>query len=125
VLHHNPEFDLNDILIIKNGRYSRITPSAVIVIGRDEKENNNLLKLVKNDDFLFYPCANGKGPVAIGRGLFSEEEVDRVLAMIAGYCKFDGSGDEVGMMIEKLSEGRKSFVPLTKIKKHEILQLRN
>lgn len=68
---YKPDFNISDVRFLKVGRHFRLTPKAKLVVGRDEGENNKLDDLSK-EEIIFYPV-NVKGPLAIGRGVFSEE----------------------------------------------------
>ncbi len=91
LIRHKPDFDIDDIRLLKIGRHFRLAPEAKLVVGRNKEENNELLKLAKEDDFCFYPVKT-KGPVGIGRGVFSKDYILRASNIIARYS--DGSSDQ-------------------------------
>lgn len=49
---HN-ESSLDDLHLLRYGRRFRLPSGAKVVVGRNEKENKVILKLVKEDDLLF------------------------------------------------------------------------
>ncbi|HID25657.1 MAG TPA: DUF814 domain-containing protein, partial [Thermoplasmata archaeon] len=48
---HN-ESSLDDLHLLRYGRRFRLPSGAKVVVGRNEKENKVILKLVKEDDLL-------------------------------------------------------------------------
>ncbi|MBU1864342.1 MAG: 7-cyano-7-deazaguanine synthase [Candidatus Omnitrophica bacterium] len=75
---------LDDIIFIKTGRYFRITPDFRLTVGRDEGENEKLLRLRKNGDIVFIP-ASLPGPTAIGRGICTEDIKTTCAQIVAWY----------------------------------------
>jgi len=84
------EFTVNDTELLKVGRHFRLMPQAKLVVGRNKEENERLLKLAKRDDICFGPV-EVKGPIGIGRGDFSQEDIQKCVSIIARYC--DGGTD--------------------------------
>ena len=86
LLKHNPQFSLNDVLLLKLGRHFRISENCKLVVGRNEKENNTLINLTANGDFVFSPQDRIAGPTAIGRGRFSGQDRQIALSIVTRYC---------------------------------------
>jgi len=84
------EITLNDIELLKLGRHFRLMPQAKLVVGRNKEENERLLKVAKSGDICFGPV-EVKGPIGIGRGDFSQGDVQKSVGIIARYC--DGGMD--------------------------------
>ena len=85
------EITLTDIELLKAGRHFRISERAKVVVGRNEEENTKLTSLRKSGDIYFRP-EGIKGPVAIGRGKFSQEDLQFSSRIIARYCDHNGNG---------------------------------
>ncbi len=66
LMAHN-EFSLENIELLKIGRYFRISPGFKFLVGRNENENNRLSRLFKDKDLLFEP-ETLPGPLGLGRG---------------------------------------------------------
>jgi len=118
LMKYNPDFTLEDVKLLRLGRHFRLSPEAKLIVGRDEKENNQLSNLVKEEDVLFQPL-NGRGPLGIGKGIFNEELIQLSSSIIARYC------DENLNQVEILCKKGNSFKVLVNPAKEElILKLR-
>ena len=87
-LQHEGLF-LKDIPLHKIGRHFRLADGCKLVVGRDERENSRIEKLVQNDDIVLAP-ADVPGPSALLRGKnLSGDSVNIAGSVIASYCKAD------------------------------------
>lgn len=77
--------NINNINLIKNGRYSRISNSFKLVVGRNQEENQRLISLAQKEDLIIEP--ESKGPTAIGRGKIENKGIQIALKIVAYYCK--------------------------------------
>lgn len=89
--------DLDNVLLIKNGRYFAISADFKLVVARNQDECKKLLTLTKQGDIVLKPT-NGKGPVALGRGKFTESDIERAKELVKRYCK--NSNDIAATMIK-------------------------
>ncbi len=78
----NPE--IREIELLKLGRHFRITPYAKIVVGRNKKENENILNLSCEND-LILTSATGPGPIVLGLGDFPDASLNLAVAISAAY----------------------------------------
>ena len=78
------QFTINNINLLKTGRYFRVDPSFHFVVGRDENENNRLLRVASSEDIIFEPAIL-PGPTGVGRGNFNKELVYKCSRIIAWY----------------------------------------
>jgi len=94
LMEHNPNFNTEDVELLKIGRHFRIGKSKLI-LGRDENETKTLEKM--RNHLVLKP--KSKGP----NGIFIGEENDLILAceVLASYCK-----DEK-VFVELLKNGEK------------------
>lgn len=115
------QITLNEIELLKVGRHFRLSKDAKLVVGRNEKENERLLGLKKQEDVCFSP-KDVTGPTGIGRGIFGETLIAQAAQIIARYCDgIDGCKTEV--VIE--SSGRKiDFTSDSKISDNELETIR-
>lgn len=86
------EFNLHNIQLLKLGRHFRLKPSAKLIVGRNEQENNSLSDLVGSTDTVFMPV-EVNGPLAVGRGKgFSDKDLISLAgSIVSRYC--DRNGD--------------------------------
>jgi len=85
---HGP-FDMPNVNLLKVGRHYRLSTKVKLVVGRDEKENEFLLQIAKPKDYIF-KAANVPGPVALGRGDFSKEQIEFSAKAISRYVGPNG-----------------------------------
>jgi len=82
LLNHNKKISLRDISLLKIGRHFRFGRNKIIV-GRDEKENEELLKL-KNSDFAFEVPKIGS-PITLLQGPKTKEAINLAARLTAYY----------------------------------------
>lgn len=112
-------FTLENIKFFNFGRYFKITDKFKIIIGRNETENNIIKGLIKNGDILFLP--ETKGPIAAGRGDFSENEIVITCKLLSYYCRFD---KELKIKIIQLPDKEKFIIINDKIDENFINKFR-
>src|SRR5512137_179094 len=86
------ELDMQNIELLKASRYFRLTPSAKLIVGRNENENKMLTMLAKEGDYLFGP-ATINGPIAVGKGTFEPDLLEVACRIVARYSDRDGEID--------------------------------
>lgn len=77
--------NIDNINLVKNGRYLRINDSFKLIVGRNEEENQRLINLVNEKDLVIEP--ESKGPTAVGRGRIEDKDIQIALKTVAYYCK--------------------------------------
>jgi len=89
-LMKHSQLDIHNIELLKLGRHFRLSPKAKLVVGKDEKENQKLLRLAKRDDFIIEPVAV-PGPTAVGVGEeFKDSKILEIAeSIVADYCDKD------------------------------------
>jgi hypothetical protein len=98
LIRSRPDFDLNDVNLLRVGRHFRLSPGVKVVVGRNEGENRRLQHLVRRGDFLFEVKGCGS-PMTLLRGDAGSddghptEEVRLAAAITARYS--DASGEQV------------------------------
>ncbi len=83
----------NDIQLLKIGRHFRLNPSSKLIVGRNELENERLLNLARDNDYLFMPGDELPGPTCLGRGNFNEDLIKLCCRIACRYCDRDGKED--------------------------------
>lgn len=66
------ELTMEDLNLLKHGRYFRLNPAVRLVVGRDERTNAALEAEVKKMDCFFSPEEDIAGASALGRGDFKD-----------------------------------------------------
>lgn len=94
VIDNIPNFSLTDINFLKIGRHFRISPRFKLIVGRDEKENDLLLNMLEKDDICFHPSSVA-GPIAVGRGVFTREDVLLGCSIVARYSDKENKDSEI------------------------------
>lgn len=90
LIKHN-QFTLEEVQLLKIGRHFRISETAKLIVGRNEKENERLANLSKEGDYLFLPTDELAGPVALGRGTFSDDFLRLSSSITCRYCDLNGN----------------------------------
>jgi len=105
----SPDFTINDALLLKTGRHFRINQKAKLVVGRNETENNKLLALAQEGDLKFTPLEI-KGPIAIGKGIFSNEDIFLSASIIARYSDKGTPEEKIQVEYQTLPEETKKLI---------------
>ena len=79
------ELNLENMELLKIGRHFRISEDAKLIVGRDEKENNGLMKLAVKGDYLFYTNENIAGPTSLARGKLDDELIGLCCQLTCSY----------------------------------------
>ena len=82
----NNQLDLSNIPLLKLGRHFRINESQKLVVGRNEKENEKIDNLKKDDDILF-TAKSIPGPTALLRGEQNKDFIELAASIVAYYTK--------------------------------------
>lgn len=105
---HQPDCVLSDIELLKLGRQIRLSPSAKVVIGRNQEDNAALQSFASPDDFLLRAAAFN-GPTALLRGTPSEEDLRTAAAAVVAYGKGQGE-KEAEVLVRRGKEDRRVAV---------------
>jgi hypothetical protein len=95
LVRFRPDFNLNDVNLLKVGRHFRLSPGAKAVVGRDEEENHRLQHLARQGDLLFEVKSCGS-PITLLRGEeVGEAETRTAAALTARYSDSEDARIEV------------------------------
>jgi len=83
LMKHHPDFDLNDVHLLKMGRHLRFFPELKAVVGRNEHENEQILTFAQEGDLIFHPV-DIPGPVTLLRGK-TDRQFEELTASITAY----------------------------------------
>lgn len=92
---HQESRDRWDFDILKSGRHFRISESAKVVIGRDQKENWELESMHQEGKSIYFHPENFKGPDALLMGPYNEENRDQVGHLILSHSKTNKIGSAI------------------------------
>lgn len=82
----NGALSMDDIALLKVGRHFRLDQKTKAVIGRDEKENELILFLKKEDDAVLR-LVEDPGPYALLRGDVSAENIKKAAVYVVSHSK--------------------------------------
>ena len=85
LLKHNPDFVLNDVLLLQVARHFRLSDNLKLAVGRNEPENQTITNLAKPADVLL-ETVDYMGPVALLRGDFSAADIRLAGGITARYA---------------------------------------
>ncbi len=78
--------DTNDFLLAQTGRHFFLEDGSWLVVGRNQRENNQIEALSKNDDILI-KAQNAPGPTALWRHFKDQALREEVLKIFRRYVK--------------------------------------
>jgi len=84
------ELNMRNLELLKFGRHFRLAPQAKLIVGRDEGENNAILAMARDGDYLFMPPDAIAGPTSLGTGIFNEELIGLACSITCRYCDLNG-----------------------------------
>ena len=110
-LIRHKEWNEENAVFIKYGRYFRINKHCRLIIGRDKRENSNIEKLKKENDLLLRVTSH-PGPVSLVRGRPSGGDIDLAAALTAYFVTKRKDRDKVTIEINRTSSvERKEVLP--------------
>lgn len=97
-LKYNTGSDTGSLKILKIGRHFRVSDRLKFIVGRDGKENEKLLNLSKEGDFIF-DVLDIPSAVGIARGKANEEDMGVMASILARYSDSNGASVKVSYKI--------------------------
>ena len=89
MIKYDPGFTLNDVHLLKLGRYFRLSPGLKLVVGRNEEENQKIQTFSQMEDLLF-KISHYPGPLSLLRGEASSDDIADSAAITVRYSKAKG-----------------------------------
>lgn len=111
----------DNIELLKIGRHFRISEKTKLVVGRNEKENQQLEHLAADGDYLFMP-SDIAGPTALARGIFSEELLRLCCCITYRYCDLDGKRN-AEIVYRRIPEGNNKTLDVVALKQDTLSDL--
>ncbi len=103
MMEHTPDFDENDVELLKFGRHFRLSPTSRAAVGRDEVDNQRVEELARVGDILVEVAA-GHSPTTLVRGVADEAMLGAAAALTARYSKSRGEA-QVECQLWRPAEG--------------------
>ncbi|MFA5008106.1 MAG: tRNA 4-thiouridine(8) synthase ThiI [Candidatus Omnitrophota bacterium] len=92
------ECNPKNLELLKIGRHFRLSESFKLVVGRNENENNEILKLAADKDSIFEPL-DLPGPTGLGKG-FADCSIKAIASqIIAGYTSKNNEATKITIRI--------------------------
>ncbi|HOU35672.1 MAG TPA: tRNA 4-thiouridine(8) synthase ThiI [Candidatus Omnitrophota bacterium] len=76
----------DNVALLKVGRHYRVGAEGRLIVGRHEKDNQEIGRLAHAGDLIFEPPSAIPGPTALGRGIVSDEDIKLCCRVMARYC---------------------------------------
>ena len=100
LMKFKPNFTLDDIELLKIGRHFRLPSGIKVIVGRNERENNKLLKLAGNKIIWIEP-QSVPGPTVLLERNANDEDARIAILLCSTYCKKAGASVCVDMFKNK------------------------
>ncbi len=91
---HDGDVDSVDLYLLTIGRHFRLSDTAKIIVSRNEKENNELMKYRLVSGYLFLP--EFKGPAVYVKGRITESDMELIGSIMLRYGK---AGDSIPTIV--------------------------
>ena len=117
------DLNMQNVGLLKIGRHFRLTSKAKLVVGRNEGENERLVKFTQDEDYLFLPNEELAGPTALGRGIFNEELIRLSCSITCSYCDLNGANN-ARIVYKKIPGEEEKMLNVSAIKEKELQDFR-
>jgi tRNA U34 2-thiouridine synthase MnmA/TrmU len=87
LLDHHPEATENEVHLLKFGRHFRLNPQAKLIVGRTEKDNENILRHHDSAQDVVLDVRDYPSPIGILSGGADERTVFLAASICVGYSK--------------------------------------
>ena len=113
----------SNVELLKIGRHFRLNDTTKLVVGRNEKENERLINLARDNDYLFMPTDELAGPTSLGRGILSEELIKLSCSITCRYCDLNGNTN-IDIAYRRISEKENKVLRISPIEETKLSSLR-
>lgn len=122
LLDHN-ELTLENVELLKVGRYFKVSADVKLAVGRNEAENNRIMGLVLAGDCLFYPPADIAGTTALARGKLNDESLRLCASIASRYCDLNGK-QSINIIYRIFPSDEEKIISASPLSEEELLKLR-
>ena len=117
------DLNMKNVGLLKIGRHFRLTSKTKLVVGRNEGENERLVKFTQDEDYLFLPNEELAGPTALGRGIFNEELIKLSCSITCSYCDLNGANN-ARIVYKKIPDEEEKMLDVSAIKEKGLQDFR-
>jgi tRNA U34 2-thiouridine synthase MnmA/TrmU len=118
LITYHPDFDLNDVHLLKIGRHLRLLPELKAIVGRNEQENEKILALIQDEDLIFR-LIDFPGPITLLRGK-ANQEFEKLTASITAHYSKAKNDKKVRIGCWRFPEQREEIFWISPIKEDEL-----
>jgi tRNA U34 2-thiouridine synthase MnmA/TrmU len=120
-LIENEGLTIEGLALLKYGRHFRLDNKTKVVVGRDEKDNRDLLAIKESDDIILR--LKGKsGPYVLLRGKKNKKSIEKAASLAVSHSKFKS---EQKITVEYwTTKDKKEMIEAAPLRKSEIESLR-
>lgn len=83
----NDELTTANLKLLTAGRHFRLSPKTKLAVGREQKDNEALLSMVKKEDVIF-KLKDHQGPIGVLRGSYDDNILSLGASIVAYHTKF-------------------------------------
>jgi tRNA U34 2-thiouridine synthase MnmA/TrmU len=98
------EYEEREFYLLKYGRHIRIDEKTKIIIGRNQKDNENILSLYSKEKDIIIKIKDISGPVGLIANAKSQEDIKTAAAVCACYCNKIKQGEAVKAVIDSFDK---------------------
>ncbi len=85
LMKSKPDFDFNDINLLRVGRHFRLDENCRLIVGRNEKENQMITEFARPDDLMLEAIGTGS-PIGLFISNNNEKNLELAATITARYC---------------------------------------
>ena len=101
---HQKEYEKREFYLLKHGRHIRIDEGTKIIVGRNQKDNENILSLYSNKKDILIKIKDIPGPIGLAPNGGTKEGIKTAASICASYCNKIKQGEPVEVVINSLAE---------------------
>ncbi|MBW1649966.1 MAG: tRNA 4-thiouridine(8) synthase ThiI [Deltaproteobacteria bacterium] len=101
---HQKEYEEREFHLLKHGRHIRIDEKIKIIVGRDQKDNENILSLYSKQKDILIQMKDIPGPVGLAVNGGTKEEIKTAAGICASYCNKIKQGEAVDAVINSFDQ---------------------
>ena len=110
MLSHAEKVDYDSLALLRLGRHFRLDSRAKLIVGRNEKENEEIAKCCRPEDLLLEVESAGS-PLSLLRGEPTEEIINLAASITARYCDLKQADTVTVTCRQHQGNARKIVVP--------------
>jgi len=101
---HREEYEEREFYLLKHGRHIRIDEETKIIIGRNQKDNENILSLYSKQKDILINIKDIPGPIGLIANVTQKEDIKTAASLCASYCNKIKEGEAVEAVIDSFDK---------------------